>query len=115
MCGCGCDQYNLVPGKQTADAVNDGDILQRPSRARLGLNPFQLGLCHAGVMFQRHGGYTIIAAQPAHRAHKKRNAANRVGLQGAAFCTNIKIIRLHPYRHHLPPGNWREKGHLVAG
>ena len=115
MRGCRRDHDDLLARKQSADPVDDGDILQRPALPCLGFNPLQLALRHPGKMFQRHRRDAVIAAQPPHRSDKQRDAAYRLGLQGAALFANIEIFGLHTNRHGSSPGDGWEKGHLVAG
>ena len=101
MRGCRRHHDDLLPRKQPANAVDDGDILQGPTLACLGFDPLKLAFRHPREMFQRHRRDAVIAAQPPNRADKQRDAANCLGLQGAAFCANIEILGLDANRHRL--------------
>ena len=72
--------------------MDDGDILERPPRPRLGLDLFKLALGHAGKMFQRHGRYAVVAAQSADGADKQRDAADGFRLQRTALHADVEIL-----------------------
>ena len=62
----------------------------------LGLDAFQLGLCHGRIMLQRHGRDPLILDHVPHEPGEGHCCADRCAAanEGVKFTGNIEIIRL---------------------
>ena len=98
--GRGCDDKdNPVAGHQFSVAVDDQHVAQIPALAGLCLQPFELFLCHSGIVFQRHGRDGLVArvTRMADEAGEPADFGVSLG-HPRDFRTDVEIFSLYPDR-----------------
>ena len=105
MGGGGGHQHDRLARQHLPEAVDDQAGVQRPAGQRLGLDPLQLALGHAGIMLERHRGEPAPAGELAHQAGEGRDPADPgiAGGQLGQFLPDIERLGLDPHRHRLSP------------
>lgn len=94
MTGRRQNENNAFSGPDETESVDRGQAGERPPRQRLLRNPDDLGLRHAGVMFEFEGGQraTFIPTEPDKRDDRADIAASR--RQARFFRNRIEILAL---------------------
>ncbi|MCY1550247.1 hypothetical protein D9M68_864840 [compost metagenome] len=101
MSAAGADEDDRLAGLQTADAVDDLDIQQRPALPGFVRDLGQGFLGHAGEMLEEHAADFATLVEVAHVADEAdhRTDAKVGGMQGIQLLPRIERLQLDTNGH----------------